>query len=133
MTTPHGYLILNGNQVFPLEKDETVIGRGADCDLMLNDLRVSRSHARISVSNGNFLLTDLNSSGGTDVNHRPIVQKLLVPGDIITLAAQIEFVFRTETQDLPAGHVPYVPEVSRLNASTNTGALDPGILPDNKK
>lgn len=133
MTTPHGYLILNGNQVFPLDKDDTVIGRGADCDLMLNDLRVSRSHARISVTNANFLLTDLNSSGGTDVNHRPIVQKLLVPGDIITLASQIEIVFRTDPADLPADHIPYVPEVSRLNASTNTGALDPTSLPENRE
>ncbi|MBI3159873.1 MAG: FHA domain-containing protein [Chloroflexi bacterium] len=132
MQPPYGYLVLNDTEVFPLEKGETTIGRAADCDLILNDLRISRTHARISLSSGNFLITDLNSSGGTDVNHRPVVQKLLVPGDIITLAGQIEMVFRVDVQDLPAGHTLYKPEISRLDASLNTGALDPSHLPDDR-
>jgi pSer/pThr/pTyr-binding forkhead associated (FHA) protein len=132
MQSPYGYLVLNGSEVFPLEKGETTIGRAADCDLVLNDLRVSRTHARISLSSGNFLITDLNSSGGTDVNRRPVVQKLLVPGDIITLAGQIEIVFRVDKHDLPAEFTLYKPEISRLDASLNTGALDPSHLPENK-
>lgn len=130
MNGPYGYLVFKDTQVYALEKDEITIGRGADCDLLINDLRVSRVHARITRSNGNVLLNDLNSTGGTDVNHRPIVQKLLAPGDVITLAGQITLVYRARADELPPDWEPYTADITRLDSALNTGSLDPGNLPE---
>src|SRR4051795_12658724 len=47
---------------------EVVIGRDADCDVILDDDQVSRHHASISaLPGGNALLVDLGSSNGTYV------------------------------------------------------------------
>ncbi len=129
MAKNYGYLILFDTHVYAMEKDDITIGRGADCDLLLDDPRVSRVHARLTFSNGNALLNDLNSSGGTDVNGRPIVQKLLTPGDVITLAGQVSLVFRASAEDLPAGWTAYEPPIARLDPTVNTGSLDPSSLP----
>jgi len=53
---------------------------------VINDRRVSRQHAQIRAINGNFVLFDLNSSGGTFVNGDRINQRGLHPGDVISLA-----------------------------------------------
>lgn len=49
----------------------------------LNDPHVSRSHFQIEEKNGNYLLTDQGSSGGTCVNGRKVTQHQLKMGDVI--------------------------------------------------
>ena len=49
----------------PLAKDTITIGRSPDNDIVLDDQRVSRHHARLVRQNGHFILTDLGSSNGT--------------------------------------------------------------------
>lgn len=51
-----------------LEDGEYVIGRNPASDLVINDEAVSRSHARIAVSDGKVVLLDLGSRNGTLVN-----------------------------------------------------------------
>ena len=41
------------------------LGRGFDCDIRINDISVSRSHAIIKLEKGNFYLQDSNSKFGT--------------------------------------------------------------------
>ena len=43
----------------------TVIGRDEQCDIVLDDDRVSRRHARLSVSEGAWRIADLDSKNGT--------------------------------------------------------------------
>src|SRR5205823_3680804 len=51
--------------------DEFVIGRGSGCDLVLDDPKASRTHARISLQGRRPTLQDLDSANGTFVNgHR---------------------------------------------------------------
>lgn len=45
------------------------IGRSPDCDVILDYPVVSREHARIIESSGQFILEDLRSTNGTSVNH----------------------------------------------------------------
>jgi hypothetical protein len=80
------FLIVPGGQIFPLSQAVTNLGRRADNHLVLDDPRVSRSHAQVRLSQGRCLLFDLNSSGGTFVNEQRIQQRLLKPGDVISLA-----------------------------------------------
>src|SRR5690606_28423840 len=69
---------------FPVVKDEIVIGRGDDVDLVLDNLSVSRRHARLKKEGRALVLTDLGSENGLVV-HKPTPQKLsavtLHPGD----------------------------------------------------
>lgn len=60
-----------------------VIGRGADCDLVLDEPEMSRRHAEIHVGVGEIALKDLGSSNGTYVNGVQVHDALLFPGDQI--------------------------------------------------
>jgi hypothetical protein len=58
---------------FLVEGDaDTVIGRDPDCDIVLDDDRVSRRHARLGFSRGAWRLVDLDSTNGTSLQGRPL-------------------------------------------------------------
>lgn len=82
----NAFLIVDGNQVFPLDRTVINIGRRADNHLVLADPRVSRAHAQIRAIRGQYVLFDLNSTGGTMVNGRRVNQYTLKPGDVISLS-----------------------------------------------
>ncbi|MQF69152.1 FHA domain-containing protein [SAR202 cluster bacterium AD-804-J14_MRT_500m] len=46
----------------------TIVGRSTDNDVVIDDLSVSRQHARITSENGLYYLEDLGSANGTYVN-----------------------------------------------------------------
>ncbi len=81
---PH--LILHGNRTVPLERAVVNIGRRGDNHVVINDSRVSRSHAQIRLRFGRYVLYDLGSTGGTYVNNHRITEVILRPGDVISLA-----------------------------------------------
>ena len=51
-----------------IEKPEIVLGKNADCDVVLASAKVSRRHARIAVHDGGLVIEDLKSTNGTFVN-----------------------------------------------------------------
>jgi hypothetical protein len=83
---PKAFLIVGGSKIFTLEFEVVDIGRKLENTLVLDDPRVSRHHAQLRAIRGNFMLFDLDSSGGTFVNGERINQILLHPGDVISLA-----------------------------------------------
>ena len=65
-----------------LDRDSTIIGRDARCDIVVEDDGVSRRHARIDkTQTGYFELVDLSSTNGTLVEGRGISRMLLLDGD----------------------------------------------------
>ncbi len=59
-----------------------VIGRGDDCDLVIDDEKVSRHHAALERNaDGVLTLSDLGSSNGTFVNARRITEPVTLQGD----------------------------------------------------
>jgi pSer/pThr/pTyr-binding forkhead associated (FHA) protein len=75
---------LTKNQRFELPEGETVIGRGAeDCQLVLPNVSVSRTHARVLVGQQGVTIEDLDSSSGVLVNGSKIDQTPLSSGDEI--------------------------------------------------
>jgi len=82
----NAFLIIDGNHVFPLSRIVINIGRRPDNHLVLPDPRVSRAHAQIRAIRGQYVVFDLNSTGGTIVNGRRINQCALKPGDVISLS-----------------------------------------------
>jgi len=86
MVAMKAFLIINGVNLFPLDQPVINIGRRTDNHIVIDDPRVSRSHAQIRFSRGAFILFDLNSTGGTRVNGQAIRQASLKPGDVISLS-----------------------------------------------
>jgi hypothetical protein len=66
-------------------QSELLIGREADCDVVLVDLAVSRRHARLRFRDGRWILQDLHSTNGTTVNGEPVGRSELRPGDLISI------------------------------------------------
>jgi hypothetical protein len=79
------FLIVNGNTI-PLSLPVINIGRRQDNQLVLDDPRVSRTHAQLRAAKGHYILFDLNSTGGSYVNGMRVAHHLLNPGDVISLA-----------------------------------------------
>ena len=68
-----------------LMKTPVVIGRGTDCDIVLNDPGASRRHAEVRPEDGGHVIVDLDSTNGLEVNGRRAARAQLVPGDLITV------------------------------------------------
>jgi pSer/pThr/pTyr-binding forkhead associated (FHA) protein len=85
----NAFFVIEGVRIYPLVKGIINIGRGLDNHLIIDDLRVSRNHAELRSIKGQFVLFDLNSTGGTFINERRIVQAILYPHDTISLGGVI--------------------------------------------
>lgn len=96
---PNAFLILGGTKIIPLNRPVINIGRRLDNQVVIDDPRVSRTHAQLRVAKGRFALFDLNSTGGTFVNGQRTNKSILYPGDVVSLAG-VTLIFG---QDLPTG------------------------------
>ena len=77
---------------FALERPVIIIGRGRNCDIILDEHQVSRKHARLQNTPQGWMLTDLGSTNGTSVNGQrlPAGQPhALQPGDRIALGTAV--------------------------------------------
>ncbi len=68
-----------------LNKDVYVIGRHEDCDIHIDNLGISRTHARLIKEGASYVVEDMNSSNGTFVNGEKTDRKLLADGDQIVI------------------------------------------------
>ena len=86
----------------PLERPEVTLGRALDAHVRLHDAKASRVHACISTevdpNSGTTLykIKDLNSTNGTLLNGRPVIEAVLNHGDKILIGGQL---FRFELLD----------------------------------
>jgi pSer/pThr/pTyr-binding forkhead associated (FHA) protein len=60
------------------KRDSVVIGRGTDCDVVIQDLKASRRHCQLTRNPEGFLLEDLGSRNGTLVNGTRIAASMLL-------------------------------------------------------
>jgi hypothetical protein len=103
------YLIVNGSEIFPLNQIVVNIGRKTDNHLVIEDPCVSRYHAQIRNTRGQFIIFDLNSTGGTFINGERILREELKPGDVISLGG-VELIYGVDNQTDQTDHLPAVPE-----------------------
>lgn len=60
-----------------LNEGETLIGRDPKADIFLNDITVSRRHAKIQLDNKNATVKDLGSLNGTYLNSQRTTESIL--------------------------------------------------------
>lgn len=70
-----------------LRKGRTVIGRGSDADITVDDAGASRKHAEIIWDGTRAQVSDLGSTNGTTLNGRALTHALLEPDSIIDIGA----------------------------------------------
>jgi adenylate cyclase len=68
-------------QEFQLGEGRTIVGRGQNCDVVINDESISRQHARLVVRADQVELSDLQSRNGTYVAGRPVREATLRGGE----------------------------------------------------
>ena len=88
---PH---LIVDDAMFPLSRAVTRIGRATDADLRLEDPGASRNHCEIVLGHPT-LVRDLNSTNGTYVNGRRIVEEPIEDGGVIRIGAT-SFTFRSQ-------------------------------------
>jgi translation elongation factor P/translation initiation factor 5A len=77
LATPEG--------VHEIGKRITLIGRGKQADVRLQDPNVSRSHAELRQRGNEYLIVDLGSTNGVEVNGKQVESAALKNGDVITM------------------------------------------------
>ena len=68
-----------------IDQDEIIIGRDSGNDIQIDNVAVSREHARIIRGPNYYLIEDLNSTNGTFVNGKKINKKFLQEVDEISI------------------------------------------------
>jgi len=92
---------LNGSR-WVLEGAQTLIGRGAECGVVIPDRQVSRVHARIVHAPEGYYLEDLGSKNGTHLNGAAVEGRVLLQdGDIIQVALAMKLVFVGTESTIP--------------------------------
>lgn len=78
-------LVVN-RQVIPLARPVTTLGRHLENDVVFHEECLSRYHSKIVLEEGQYVLYDRDSTGGTFVNGKRVERCILNSGDLISLA-----------------------------------------------
>ena len=98
-------------RMWPIESASLMVGRADTSDLLLDDVSVSRRHARLTIENGRLLVEDLGSSSGTFIDGHPIPPRtpsLVDPGQELRFGGIIALFSEPppiEAQDTPGDAV----------------------------
>ena len=129
----HGQLLpgqlLHGQQgEQPIPPGASILGRGQDCALHIDDPRLSRHHARLLNDGSTLSIEDLGSTNGVLVNGERIEgKKLLHSGDTIVCGPCVFTVSLDPTQKARASEL--IPSTGRKPDPHKTEEMDPLNLP----
>ena len=85
---------------FDLEKNEIIIGRDLKSDVIIDNSEISRKHAKMYLSAGDYFIEDLESTNGTSVKGRVISKSVkLQKGDLIKLGENVILEYQKEIID----------------------------------
>lgn len=101
------------DQEFVLTQFVTTIGSAETNDIVLKQAKLARAHARIEFSENGWVIFDLESSSGTQVNNQRVKQNNLISGDVLRLGeAELRF------------------EAEAVQATTDATILDVAVFAD---
>jgi len=91
-----GLLVIKGPNIgdkFFIEKNEFLIGRSPESDVLLDDITVSRKHAILRKDADSYRLTDAGSLNGSYLNGNIVEEAVLSNGDRIQIGKYIFLYF----------------------------------------
>ena len=97
MANATGFLELPDGRVVTVA-DGLTLGRVHSCDVVVDDGKVSRRHARLVVEGGVVEVEDLGSSNGTFLNGKRVARRLVRDGDVIQIGGT-RIVFREQSAE----------------------------------
>jgi DNA-binding winged helix-turn-helix (wHTH) protein len=95
---PRHWLVLRGRRI-ALHDGECVIGRDAGSDICLDDVSVSRRHARLVVDGATVQLEDLGSKNGTTIGAEPVRNPIALHGDDRLRFGSVTAIYRSSGSD----------------------------------
>ena len=120
-------IVLDGkdsDRHYPIDKRELVVGRDIRADIVLNDRKCTREHARLIYENFNnpvsapeVKLVDMNSTNGCYVNGNRVVERLLEDRDKLLLGSTLLGFFLRDEGELEADQRLY--KLANHDALTN--------------
>jgi DNA-binding winged helix-turn-helix (wHTH) protein len=92
------YRLIFLDREFAVQEGVTILGRSRDATIFIDDVSVSRRHARISVEGTSVVVEDLGSKNGTTLNGQPLAGPArIVDGDQVVIGS-VALTFRAFTE-----------------------------------
>ena len=86
-----------GGKRYPLSRSRTVIGRGSEADITVDDTGISRKHVEILWDGTRAQVNDLGSTNGSLLDGVPVTRAPLAPDSVIDIG-RTRIVFRVLAQ-----------------------------------
>ncbi len=92
-------LEISGRQ-YLLTANKTIIGRGSNCDIVIDDPGISRQHLEIDITRNGVIARDMGSTNGTYVEGHRVPAATLLDGNTLTIGrTRILFWASSEPQE----------------------------------
>lgn len=120
----HVVISINGSELhrYNFSDTEILIGRGPDCDVLLDNAGVSRTHAKVLRLEDRIQILDLDSGNGTFVNGEKVSEAFITSGDTVGIG---KFSLTLNVAEEPLADTDPPPEVEPEPVSSNTVFLRP--------
>jgi pSer/pThr/pTyr-binding forkhead associated (FHA) protein len=93
----------SAGKIYLLDKSELFVGRDLNNDVVINDPEVSRRHVRLFLQGTNFVIEDLGSTNGTQINGQRIMgPHILRPGEMVIFGEHVSLVFEAVEPEIDA-------------------------------
>jgi hypothetical protein len=106
-------LDVNGKR-YPITHSRTIIGRGSDATITVDDTGISRKHVEILWDGKRAQVNDLGSTNGSQLNGQPVSQAPLPPDSVIDIG-RTRIVFRVLAQAAEAAPADRHPATERFD------------------
>lgn len=120
---PDRFVVVQGpalGVVHPLTEQKLLVGRGEECQIVLDDASVSRVHVEVLRTEHGLMILDQGSSNGLRINGAELPSAMLRSGDVVELGdVRLKFV-PAGVEDVVAQAMPggVVAEAAQLEAAS---------------
>ncbi len=116
-------------KVYNYKKDKSIsIGRKETNDIVIPNLTVSGSHAKIDYTDNGFLLTDLNSKNKTFVNGEEFNTVILNDQDVIVIGKHSLVFSLSKDENIQSERETGMDQTMALNSDVHKGMISKKIL-----
>ena len=78
LLTDKSKLYFDVKNTYPLNKDKITIGRGSECEIIIDDLYLSAKHTKIWTDGEEWYIADMKSKNGTYINGEKMTEETLI-------------------------------------------------------